>query len=682
MVGEELAVLCYQLPGIRSDVVSVSVSGQCLVTGHRSGDVTLYSLRVRGAGGLQLTQTASRRVTEARDKLSVVSVDSEGDTLCVGTQGGEVIILQLSHSRVSRYSLGQPVTSLGWVSGDSEVCVGGESGAVALVSVLRRQFIQILDLGSKIVQIEDIEDVGLLVSSLTHSVLLNNEKKTFRHLGSKPRHGEFGACGDTCRDVSEAGGHVTWAARPGCRVWRVNAGTGAVTSTLQFKTILGNQNPVELFIEKTSPRVENLSSDNEHGFSLLRSNSSGLVLTYNSSNVYLLDLDRYEVTSWWPSEFGSIKEAFIEDNIIVTLHYSGLLACYQFGPVSSQIENIFMIKGTEEFEQYLNNQGELKASIIFLNILCGIVDFESQENKASVLNILRDMLSINNMQGPQHGLSKSLTDINPDMTENVRIRRSSEPSDNLMPDVTVTERENKEEIVEEKNVINVFNIDEDVVDATLFDETETEATEVLARSYFNINKTDILNNMVTVCQKIIEECHDNVTKEVSKLSLLLGTLLSIHVEENLTETRPILLVNMTTSQSSTIKRAFNRIFSDELFIDLCFNPLKDILPVNESSKFSFTIKQLVMMFEQKYLDRDYFLSSIIPFIYDFLDVGTILKQLDVFQYLTLREILIQDAEQKPDLSPLTLEQIEEGNVYDSVNLLSSYSILSPCQVLR
>ena len=88
------------------------------------------------------------------------------------------------------------------------------------------------------------------------------------------------------------------------------------------------------------------------------------------------------------------------------------------------------------------------------------------------------------------------------------------------------------------------------------------------------------------------------------------------------------------------------------------------------------------MFEQKYLDRDYFLSSIIPFIYDFLDVGTILKQLDVFQYLTLREILIQDAEQKPDLSPLTLEQIEEGNVYDSVNLLSSYSILSPCQVLR
>ena len=74
MVGEDLAVLCYQLPGIRSDVVSVSVSGQCLVTGHRSGDVTLYSLRVRGAGGLQLTQTASRRVTEARDKLSVVSV--------------------------------------------------------------------------------------------------------------------------------------------------------------------------------------------------------------------------------------------------------------------------------------------------------------------------------------------------------------------------------------------------------------------------------------------------------------------------------------------------------------------------------------------------------------------------------------------------------------------------------
>ena len=89
-----------------------------------------------------------------------------------------------------------------------------------------------------------------------------------------------------------------------------------------------------------------------------------------------------------------------------------------------------------------------------------------------------------------------------------------------------------------------------------------------------------------------------------------------------------------------------------------------------------------MMFEQKHLDRDFFIASFIPYIYDFLDIATVLRHIDAFQYLTIREILKQEAKQRPDLTPLTLEQIDESNVYDSVNLLSSYSILSPCDVLR
>ena len=169
MPGRGMVVTCHRVPGVPSDVVSVSVTGEHLVTAHSNGDVRLFSLR-----GQQVTQTASRRVTEAGDRPRVVSVTSQGDTLCVGSQRGEVIILQLSHARVSRYSLGQAVTSLAWASDNSLVCVGGEAGAVALVSVLRREFIQILDLGSKVVQIEEVDDSGLLVSCLTHSILINN----------------------------------------------------------------------------------------------------------------------------------------------------------------------------------------------------------------------------------------------------------------------------------------------------------------------------------------------------------------------------------------------------------------------------------------------------------------------------------------------------------------------------
>ena len=116
MPSRGVVVTCHPVPDVPSDVVSVSVTGDHLVTAHRTGDVRLFILR-----GHHLTQTASRRVTEAGDSPRVVSVDSEGDTLCVGTQRGEVIILQLSHARVSRYSLGQAVTSLAWVSDSSQV---------------------------------------------------------------------------------------------------------------------------------------------------------------------------------------------------------------------------------------------------------------------------------------------------------------------------------------------------------------------------------------------------------------------------------------------------------------------------------------------------------------------------------------------------------------------------------
>ena len=116
MPSRGVVVTCHPVPDVPSDVVSVSVTGDHLVTAHRTGDVRLFILR-----GHHLTQTASRRVTEAGDSPRVVSVDSEGDTLCVGTQRGEVIILQLSHARVYRYSLGQAVTSLAWVSDNSQV---------------------------------------------------------------------------------------------------------------------------------------------------------------------------------------------------------------------------------------------------------------------------------------------------------------------------------------------------------------------------------------------------------------------------------------------------------------------------------------------------------------------------------------------------------------------------------
>ena len=142
--------------------------------------------------------------------------------------------------------------------------------------------------------------------------------------------------------------------------------------------------------------------------SLLKRSSHGLFLTYNVSNIYLLDLDNSEVISWWRSERGSIKEAHIDRDVIVTLHDSGDLCFYKIGTCLSQIEHIFQHKGSEEFEEYLNNQGGTQTAQIFLEILSGNVHFESAENERSVLDILRSMLSLNNLRDNSSTLSKSV----------------------------------------------------------------------------------------------------------------------------------------------------------------------------------------------------------------------------------------------------------------------------------
>ena len=58
---------------------------------------------------------------------------------------------------MSRSNLDQSITCLGWTE-ETRLCVGGQKGAVALVSLSKSGSRQILDLQSPIVQIENIEE--------------------------------------------------------------------------------------------------------------------------------------------------------------------------------------------------------------------------------------------------------------------------------------------------------------------------------------------------------------------------------------------------------------------------------------------------------------------------------------------------------------------------------------------
>ena len=204
---------------------------------------------------------------------------------------------------------------------------------------------------------------------------------------------------------------------------------------------------------------------------------------------------------------------------------------------------------------------------------------------------------------------------------------------------------------------------------------------------FQFNKTQILSEMISSCQIILHETDDNkVTREISKLSQFLSKLLGNYFHEmDDNEQAPShdeILVNLTVTQKQTLKECFNIIFSDELYCDLCFHPLKDILEENCPPRVSFASKQLVKIFDQIYLDQDYLLSAVVRYISPYIDVDFLLKHMDVNYFLTINELVQLEHIRKPILAPMTLEQIDENNIYDSINLLSKYPTLSVMDILR
>ena len=81
-------------------------------------------------------------------------------------------------------------------------------------------------------------------------------------------------------------------------------------------------------------------------------------------------------------------------------------------------------------------------------------------------------------------------------------------------------------------------------------------------------------------------------------------------------------------------------------------------------------------------NQDFLISSIIFFIVDLVDVETLLKLLDVCSYQTISVLLDHEEKKKPVLTPISLDQIDESNVYDCVNILSNYPILPSLDVIR
>lgn len=393
---DRVVVLCLgHFQGIPADVVSLGVTDHHIVTGHVSGHVHVYT-RVLSA---EVRLTASRVVT-SRNNISLVSVSEDGNVICVGCMSGEVILLQLSHNRVTRYSFGQPVTCLSWAR-DTWVCVGGQGGGVALVSLLRQDIKQILNLESRVEQVDYVDHLGVLVSCTTGTYLCNIELKIFRQLSSEP---SVGVCGN--RDVYR---QLVWNVTSDCHVSIVEADTGHVLDTCKYKSVLDNLQPSRI-INKDGEIEKFPESPSEHKFYKLTSNKNNITLTQSQTgNIYLLDLNRSQVLAWWTAHPpDTIVEAHLTDSCVITLSSSGLVTFYKFGQLVHMLHNLYITLGNTRLEQFLNLELDTEKEILlfYFNFLALN---DSGPLHDAVLNIFRRMLSLD-----VTNLSKSMSMSLPD----------------------------------------------------------------------------------------------------------------------------------------------------------------------------------------------------------------------------------------------------------------------------
>ena len=437
----------------------------------------------------------------------------------------------------------------------------------------------------------------------------------------------------------------------------MDSGDGSVTSTTQFKQILENCDPV--LVIRNEECIEDDDDDDdddddvavEHGFSLLKHVNKNL-LSFNNQNIYILDPVNTGVIAWWNIHPHHVKDVHVVDDDVVVLTDEGSILFFTLGPLTSMISTVYQTLGSKRSEIFLrNNLSELELSKLFLDNL-----------EEEVSDVLNNILQLKTWRRSSI-MSQETNNLN---NQKESVTSQSDPE--LAFEINDAQYVMKEDDIE--NIDNESEIDtkDDVVDAAV--------------STIKINKTEVLNDLILRGKNILEAAEDSVCREVSKFAVNLRTLLLHHLETE-DDDAPV-LVNLSSEQKNILRQSFNKIFSNQLSFELCFHPLKDI--IEEKGKveksISYATKQLVMMFEQQLLDQDYFLSSVMNYFIDLFDVNQIVKYLGVHHFFTLQTILDNETKHKPQLTPLSLDQIDETNVYDSVNLLSNYSTLSILHVLR
>lgn len=241
-------------------------------------------------------------------------------------------------------------TSLYWHYTDKELYCGDSVGNVSVISLnffigrnlLNIQLNTILILDSKIVQIDGFNDF-VLVSSLTKTILCNNDREEFKQIGNRPRDGVFGACFTIDFESLESqqskistidefeyerlltDNVLIYCARPGMRLWQVDL-NGNVLKTHQYKNANFPGAQLKLLKDGNLPDSSPSMMDKANQFQLISSLNNVFIFTWNACGFYIIDPMQSEIL-FWTNEFNGLIVAVkvIDSSIYVYLKDGRLL---------------------------------------------------------------------------------------------------------------------------------------------------------------------------------------------------------------------------------------------------------------------------------------------------------------------------------------------------------------------
>ena len=137
---------------------------------------------------------------------------------------------------------------------------------------------------------------------------------------------------------------------------------------------------------------------------------------------------------------------------------------------------------------------------------------------------------------------------------------------------------------------------------------------------------------------------------------------------------------LTKDQIEDLEQAFNLIFASDVNREIFFQPMQDMGIFVDPVSHAFS--KLAHVFEEKFVEIDRLIASVLVLFSGVIDCDTIMKNLNETNFFPYKYLLRLEELNNPNLTPIKHEQIDDQNMNECAHFLSSYTELSTLDLLR